>query len=173
MAEGYLMKKFIKRKTADFPIFTEVENALNLDNIKISYDDNVISIDGNDIYLRPREMDIFSILHEKKGKTCLAEWIIQRVYNLDEPENSRKAITVHIHSLNKKLESHGYSIVNVWSKGYKLVPLDSKKPRLASQIVEIKGNKKTVKDWCMVYGVSLSSIYNKCNRGARVAECFT
>jgi two-component system OmpR family response regulator len=74
------------------------------------------------VQLTAREAEILHILVLEMPKLIHSDTILSRLYGLiDEPENSRQCLTVHIYRLRRKLAPIGVDIQCVMTRGYRVV----------------------------------------------------
>jgi DNA-binding winged helix-turn-helix (wHTH) protein len=142
------------------------------DNVKIIYDHNILIINKKDIYLRPKEMDIFSIVYDKKGIPVRLETIVQAIWGRLEGMNSINSLQVHINNINRKTRPHGISLQNIRGRGYKIAETRPSGKDVTNEIVEINGEKKTAREWATLYGVAISTLYSTYSRRKPIEHCF-
>jgi len=87
----------------------------------------MVSIDGEEVRLQPREFDIALILFENLGKVVTREEIEARLF--DRPANpGSRVLDVHMTRVRKKLElgpRRGVQLLTIYGVGYRLVVLSS------------------------------------------------
>lgn len=95
-----------------------------LNEIQVDYSHNVITIKGENIYFKPREMEIFNLLFAQKGRPLPMDNIISNIYILDEPVYANESIRVHVHHINKKINPKGFQVYPISGRGYKLADIN-------------------------------------------------
>lgn len=140
-----------------------------LESIQVIFNENTIVINDIPIKLRPREMDYFDVLYSRRGHVLLYDYLINRVHG-SLNSSDVKNMQVNIHYLNKKLNKHGIKIATIRKRGYKLATISKGETNLSNQAIEIEGIKKTVKEWCALYGLRVESVYNYNNIGVAPLE---
>lgn len=90
---------------------------IEMDDIK-----KIVTLDGNDLTLTPKEYDILKLLMRNPGITFSPADIYSNVWN-DRPVNCDSIVAVHIRHLREKIEidpANPRTIKVVWGQGYKL-----------------------------------------------------
>jgi DNA-binding response OmpR family regulator len=86
---------------------------------KIRY---VVSVDGNEIYMPPKELELLFFLASNPNRVFTREQLLENVWGYDFYGESR-TVDVHIKRIREKIENpdreQNWSIKTVWSKGYK------------------------------------------------------
>lgn len=131
-ADDYIVKPFNPRE-----LVLRVNNILNrirnakgeretdqkIGDLKISFDQRLVSINDHELILTLKEFDILSLLVSHNNKILSKVEIYSKVWNetFMEDDNS---LNVHIHELRKKIKQWATDstpmIETVWGMGYKL-----------------------------------------------------
>ena len=86
---------------------------------KIRY---VVSVDGNEIYMPPKELELLFFLASNPNRVFTREQLLENVWGYDFYGESR-TVDVHIKRIREKIENpdreQNWCIKTVWSKGYK------------------------------------------------------
>lgn len=81
-----------------------------------------VTVDGEEVYLTPREYDILKFLMSNPGKVFSPKEIYRAVWD-DEPLGAENAVAVHIRHIREKIEidpANPRYLTVVWGKGYKM-----------------------------------------------------
>ncbi len=81
-----------------------------------------VSVDGEKIYLTPREYDILKLLMEHAGQVFSPKEIYRKIWG-EDPFGAENTIAVHIRHLREKLEINPAEpryLKVVWGQGYKI-----------------------------------------------------
>ena len=81
-----------------------------------------VSVDGEDVWLTPREYDILKLLMQSPGTVISPKDIYKRVWR-EEPIGAENAVAVHIRHIREKIEINPAEpryLKVVWGKGYKM-----------------------------------------------------
>lgn len=82
----------------------------------------VVTIDGEEIYMPPKELELLFFLASNPNRVFTREQLLENVWGYDFYGESR-TVDVHIKRIREKTEIHGinesWSIKTVWSVGYK------------------------------------------------------
>jgi DNA-binding response OmpR family regulator len=81
-----------------------------------------VTVDGEEVYLTPREYDILRFLMSNPGKVFSPKEIYRAVWD-DEPLGAENAVAVHIRHIREKIEidpANPRYLTVVWGKGYKM-----------------------------------------------------
>ncbi len=96
--------------------------ALSVGGIVLEDDAKLVTVDGNEVHLTPREYDILKLLMQNLGKVFSPLEIYREVWQ-EEPLGAENTIAVHIRHLREKIEispADPRYIKVVWGKGYKM-----------------------------------------------------
>lgn len=97
-------------------------SALTLGGIEIDDETKTVTLDGEEIYITPKEYDILHFFMENPGKVFSSKEIYRRVWQ-DKPLGAEGTVAVHIRHLREKLEidpADPQYLKVVWGKGYKM-----------------------------------------------------
>ena len=78
-----------------------------------------VSVDGQEIHLRPKEFQILELLLREQGRTVSRDTLIQKVWGL-EFEGDERMVDRHVASLRQKLGTAAQHIRAVYGSGYRL-----------------------------------------------------
>ena len=133
-ADDYLIKPFDNRELmarieAVSRRFQGTEDSVvQTGNLTVNIDTQSVEIDGNRVYVTPKEYSILELLSQRQGVVLSKEVFLDHLYaGRDEPET--KIIDVFVCKLRKKLNqaSGGKNYIEtVWGRGYMLrAPTDT------------------------------------------------
>lgn len=78
-----------------------------------------VAVDGQEIHLRPKELQILELLLREQGRTVSRDALIQKVWGL-EFEGDERMVDRHVASLRQKLGGSAQHIRAVYGSGYRL-----------------------------------------------------
>ena len=78
-----------------------------------------VTVDGQEIHLRPKELQILELLLREQGRTVSRDTLIQKVWGL-EFEGDERMVDRHVTSLRQKLGGAAQHIRAVYGVGYRL-----------------------------------------------------
>ncbi len=78
-----------------------------------------VTVDGQEIHLRPKELQILELLLREQGRTVSRDALIQKVWGL-EFEGDERMVDRHVASLRQKLGGAAQHIRAVYGAGYRL-----------------------------------------------------
>ena len=96
--------------------------SLSVGGIVLEDDAKLVTVDGTEVHLTPREYDILKLLMQNLGKVFSPLEIYREVWQ-EEPLGAENTIAVHIRHLREKIEINPADpryIKVVWGKGYKM-----------------------------------------------------
>lgn len=93
------------------------EDLITVGKIIIDKNRKVVSVDGIDICLSPKEFGILCLLTRKPGHVYSREIILNEVWH-DESLVLDRTIDVHIARIRRKLGEEGYHLINRQGYGY-------------------------------------------------------
>ena len=95
---------------------------LKIGSIELDDKRKAVNLDGEPVYLTPREYDILKFLMLHPGEVFSPSELYRRIWN-EEPYGAESTVAVHIRHLREKLEitpAQPRYIKAVWGQGYKL-----------------------------------------------------
>lgn len=96
--------------------------SITVGGIELDDSAKIVTVDGEEVSLTPKEYDILRFLMENRGTVFTPAEIYRRVWD-DMPINAGGAIAVHIRHLREKIEINPAEpryLKVVWGKGYKM-----------------------------------------------------
>lgn len=78
-----------------------------------------VTVDGQEIHLRPKELQILELLLREQGRTVSRDALIQKVWGVDF-EGDERMVDRHVASLRQKLGTAAQHIRAVYGSGYRL-----------------------------------------------------
>ena len=98
----------------------ENEKCVTFEDLEISLDNYSVTLDGKQIEMPPKEIELLFFLASREGKVFTREQLLEQVWGFDFFGDSR-TVDVHINRLREKLEgvSDKWSLKTVWGVGYK------------------------------------------------------
>ena len=112
-----LLRRFMRMSVRE-----EKPSVLALGGIELDDDTKVVTVDGEEISITPKEYDILKFFLENPGKVFSSREIYRRVWQ-DKPMGAEGTVAVHIRHLREKLEINPAEpryLKVVWGKGYKI-----------------------------------------------------
>jgi DNA-binding response OmpR family regulator len=92
-------------------------DSVELDNFYISLAEYVLKINGEEIHLPRKELELLFFLSKNIGRVFTRNELLDEVWGVDFASDPR-TVDVHIRRLRKKLEGSGYSVKTVFRVGY-------------------------------------------------------
>lgn len=129
-ADDYIVKPFSSEEVMARirAILRRIERApesgakrLSFDNLSISLDDCVVTIDGKKIALTKKELEILYLLLENRNKVFSRDNLLNSLWGYDYYGDSR-TVDSHIKRLRAKLDAHAHpnwQVKTIWGVGYK------------------------------------------------------
>ncbi|MBR0599898.1 response regulator transcription factor [Sinanaerobacter chloroacetimidivorans] len=93
-------------------------NILRFAGLQINKDSHIVTLEGNQITLSPKEYALLLLLAENKGKVISREQLLNQVWGYDYFGGLR-TVDTHINRLRIKLENNGSQIATVRGYGYR------------------------------------------------------
>lgn len=93
-----------------------------IDDMVINHHTHMVTVDGREIKLTPREFAILELLARNRGMVFSGEHIYEKVWN-DGFFQSENTVMVHIRKIREKIEENPRKprfIKTVWGVGYKI-----------------------------------------------------
>lgn len=88
--------------------------------LRIDLADHVVTLDGEELDLTPKEFDLLALLASNPGRAFSRDFLLERIWG-DDFEGFDRAVDTHILRLRKKLGPYGEKIATVWGVGYRFV----------------------------------------------------
>ncbi len=98
---------------------TVLSETSTIGKISINYNSMVVTVDGSNIELPPKEYELLAYLFKHKDWVISRETLLNAVWGYDF-EGGERVVDNHIKKLRKNLGSAGEQIKTVISKGYKI-----------------------------------------------------
>jgi DNA-binding response OmpR family regulator len=126
--DDYLAKPFVARELSARirallrrPAGIAADNTLKVGRLLMETDKKRVFLDGKEIYLLPKELQVLEFFMRHPGQVFNAEAIVNRVWPSDS-EATPDVIKVHVSRLRKRLDSPGQESVfrTLHGLGYKL-----------------------------------------------------
>ena len=99
---------------------TNENNIISCGSISLNTNSLLLTVDGNELELPPKEFEILCYLMKHKGWVVGRETLFNRIWG-DESYVETRVVDNHVKNLRKALGDAGSQIKTVVSKGYKLV----------------------------------------------------
>ena len=97
----------------------EAERIIELDGLTISLEDYTVRLDGRQLEMPPKEIELLYFLASHSGKVFTREQLLERVWGFNFFGDSR-TVDVHVKRIREKLgDSHVWQLKTVWGVGYK------------------------------------------------------
>ncbi|KRQ86376.1 Transcriptional regulatory protein SrrA [Caloramator mitchellensis] len=96
----------------------EIINNAAYDGLLIDEDAHRVLVDGEEVFLSPKEYEILLYLFKNKGITLTREKILDAIWGFDYDGDAR-TVDTHVKRLREKLCSKGYLITTVRGYGYR------------------------------------------------------
>ncbi len=97
----------------------EAEKAIVLDGLTISLENYSVVLDGKQIDMPPKEIELLYFLASRDGKVFTREQLLEQVWGFDFFGDSR-TVDVHVKRIREKLgEREAWQLKTVWGVGYK------------------------------------------------------
>lgn len=125
-ADDYLAKPFdakelvarIKAVLRRSPAL-EAEREVHFDNLSVSLENYAVLLEGKQIEMPPKEIELLYFLAAHEGKVFTREQLLEQVWGFDFFGDSR-TVDVHVKRIREKLgESDAWRLRTVWGVGYK------------------------------------------------------
>lgn len=97
----------------------ENEKCVTFEDLEISLDNYSVTLDGKQIEMPPKEIELLFFLASREGKVFTREQLLEQVWGFDFFEDSR-TVDVHVKRIREKLgERDAWQLKTVWGVGYK------------------------------------------------------
>lgn len=108
--------KAVLRRVVSLP---EQERSISFPGISISLENYSVVLDGVQIEMPPKEIELLYFLASHAGKVFTREQLLEQVWGFDFFGDSR-TVDVHVKRIREKLgEKPGWQLKTVWGVGYK------------------------------------------------------
>ena len=97
----------------------ENEKCVTFEDLEISLDNYSVTLDGKQIEMPPKEIELLFFLASREGKVFTREQLLEQVWGFDFFGDSR-TVDVHIRTLRQKLGTGGSMIETVRGVGYRI-----------------------------------------------------
>jgi DNA-binding response OmpR family regulator len=98
--------------------------SLPIGDLRLDLDARVLTRDGQEVRLRPKEFDLLAFLAKNRGRAFSRDQLLQQVWGYDFPGDDR-TVDVHVRWLRQKIERDPADprlIVTVRGVGYRFDP---------------------------------------------------
>ena len=126
-ADDYIAKPFdsnelvarIKAVLRRFAPASESERTINLPDLTISLENYSVTLDGEQLEMPPKEIELLYFLASHSGRVFTREQLLEQVGGFDFFGDSR-TVDVHVKRIREKLgERENWQLRTVWGVGYK------------------------------------------------------
>ncbi|MBQ6332472.1 MAG: response regulator transcription factor [Clostridia bacterium] len=126
-ADDYIAKPFdsnelvarIKAVLRRFAPASESERTINLPDLTISLENYSVTLDGEQLEMPPKEIELLYFLASHSGRVFTREQLLEQVWGFDFFGDSR-TVDVHVKRIREKLgERENWQLRTVWGVGYK------------------------------------------------------
>ena len=108
------IKAVLRRST---PV--EPERTINLPGLTVSLENYAVTLDGRQLEMPPKEIELLYFLASHTGKVFTREQLLEQVWGFDFFGDSR-TVDVHVKRIREKLgDNHEWELRTVWGVGYK------------------------------------------------------
>ena len=98
---------------------SENEKCVEFEGLTISLDNYSVTLDGKQIEMPPKEIELLFFLAAREGKVFTREQLLEQVWGFDFFGDSR-TVDVHVKRIREKLgERDAWQLKTVWGVGYK------------------------------------------------------
>ena len=95
------------------------EKCVTFEDLEISLDNYSVTLDGKQIEMPPKEIELLFFLASREGKVFTREQLLEQVWGFDFFGDSR-TVDVHVKRIREKLgERDAWQLKTVWGVGYK------------------------------------------------------
>jgi DNA-binding response OmpR family regulator len=98
------------------------QSVLRIGGLELDDGAKTVKVDGDEVWLTPREFDILRLLMQSPGTVVPPREIYRRVWQ-EEPIGAENAVAVHVRHIREKIEINPAEpryLKVVWGKGYKM-----------------------------------------------------
>ncbi|MEN6340057.1 MAG: response regulator transcription factor [Clostridiaceae bacterium] len=108
------IKAVLRRSTP-----AEPERTINLPGLTVSLENYAVTLDGRQLEMPPKEIELLYFLASHTGKVFTREQLLEQVWGFDFFGDSR-TVDVHVKRIREKLgDNHEWELRTVWGVGYK------------------------------------------------------
>ena len=108
------IKAVLRRSTP-----AEPERTINLPGLIVSLENYAVTLDGRQLEMPPKEIELLYFLASHTGKVFTREQLLEQVWGFDFFGDSR-TVDVHVKRIREKLgDNHEWELRTVWGVGYK------------------------------------------------------
>ncbi len=108
------IKAVLRRSTPSEP-----ERTINLPGLTVSLENYAVTLDGRQLEMPPKEIELLYFLASHPGKVFTREQLLEQVWGFDFFGDSR-TVDVHVKRIREKLgDNHEWELRTVWGVGYK------------------------------------------------------
>jgi DNA-binding response OmpR family regulator len=123
-ADEYIAKPvkfpvFIARVKALLKRSVSLHNLVEVSGICIDPDAHTVTVDGQEVFLTPREFELLLYVAQNKNIALSRQQILSAVWNFDYFGDAR-TVDTHVKNLRMKLGDRGSALKTVRGRGYKL-----------------------------------------------------
>lgn len=123
-ADEYISKPvrfpiFIARVKALLKRSVSVRNQIEVAGICIDHDAHTVTVDGEEVFLTPREFELLLFIAQNKNIALSRQQILSAVWNFDYYGDAR-TVDTHVKNLRMKLGARGNALKTIRGRGYKL-----------------------------------------------------
>lgn len=99
--------------------FSNDEKIIAYEGLSVSLDNYSVILDGKQIEMPPKEIELLYFLASREGKVFTREQLLEQVWGFDFFGDSR-TVDVHVKRIREKLgEREAWQLKTVWGVGYK------------------------------------------------------
>ncbi|AET67917.1 response regulator with CheY-like receiver domain and winged-helix DNA-binding domain [Desulfosporosinus orientis DSM 765] len=131
-ADDYIVKPFdpeelvarvkarLKSRTSEIRNIKE-KNVVTIHNLAIDMDQYQVRMDGQEVDLKPKEIQLLHFLAKNKNIVFTREQLLEKLWDYNNAGDTR-TVDVHIKCLREKLKNTtgGWKIKTIWGVGYKM-----------------------------------------------------
>ena len=102
---------------------TPVSQVITIGGLELNDTEKTVTLDGEDLALRPKEYDILKLLMGNPGKVFSTKEIYRLVWKDSPAGSSENTVAVHIRHLREKIEINPNEpryLKVIWGQGYKI-----------------------------------------------------
>lgn len=100
---------------------SDITDMINFPDLEINKTSRVVTADGTEIALTPKEFDLLYFLAKNPGRVFTREQLMETVWGYDFYGDLR-TVDTHVKKVREKLQAERNYIATVWGVGYKFDP---------------------------------------------------